>query len=262
MSESSEQQKSKQKPKTKPRIHLLDELRGFAVFCMIFYHAFYSVGMFFGWEWGVTLVKFFEPAEPYFAGLFILISGISSNLSHSNIERGSKLFFISYAVTVISFFAVGNNAAIRFGILHMLSVCMMFYGIFDKLLQLVPMWIGFAVNLVLFACTFMVSKGYFGIPFIWTMKLPNEWYQTDFLYPLGFTYPSFSSGDYFPLMPWLFLFVAGCFFGRLAAKKKFPKFTYKKHVPFFAFFGRHALIIYLLHQPVIFGICTIVQKFL
>ena len=25
------------------RIHLMDELRGFAVFCMVFYHAFYTL---------------------------------------------------------------------------------------------------------------------------------------------------------------------------------------------------------------------------
>ena len=66
-----------EKPKTRQRIHLLDELRGFAVFCMVFYHAFYSIGYFFNWDWGLVLLNFFSPAEPYFAGMFILISGIS-----------------------------------------------------------------------------------------------------------------------------------------------------------------------------------------
>ena len=31
----------------KKRIYLLDELRGLAVFCMVFYHAFYSMSEFF-----------------------------------------------------------------------------------------------------------------------------------------------------------------------------------------------------------------------
>lgn len=249
----------KAKPKGKPRIHLLDELRGFAVFCMIFYHAFYSVGVLFGWDWGITLIRFFMPAEPFFAGLFILISGISSNLSHSNIERGAKLFFIAYIVTVVTYFAVGETQVIRFGILHFLSVCMMLYGILNKLLRPIPLWIGFALNCVLFIFTFNVRLGSIGVPLVWSYALPAEWYRTDFLYPLGFVKQGFISSDFFPLLPWMFLFMAGCFFGRLAVQKKFPKAAYKKHVPFFSFLGRNALIIYIAHQPVIFGLCTLVQ---
>ena len=262
MAEAASEQKDKQKPKGKTRIHLLDEIRGFCVFCMVFYHAFYTVGYFFNWTWGLQLLNFFTPAEPFFAGTFIFISGISSNLSHSNIERGSKLFFISYIVTLVSYAAVGNTAVIRFGILHMLSICMMLYGILTKVNKLIPLWIGFAINAVLFVLTMNISTGHtFGIPNIWNITVPAWLYQTDFLYPLGFPSSGFISSDYFPLLPWLFVFFAGGFFGRLAVQKKFPKFSYKKHIPFFSLMGRYALIIYLLHQPVIFGICEGVKYF-
>ncbi len=246
---------SEYKTKNKSRIYLLDELRGFAIFCMVFYHAFYTVGMLFNWDWGKILLNFFEPAEPFFAGLFIFISGICSNLSHSNIERGAKLFFIAFILTVVTYFAVGSNAVIRFGILHMLSICMMLYGILSKLCSFIPMWIGVAVNAALFVLTFGVTAGYIGIPFIWTLGLPAELYNTDFLYPFGFIGKGFYSSDYFSLFPWMFLFFAGGFFGRLAAQKKFPKAAYKNYVPFFSIMGKYSLIIYLVHQPVIFGIC-------
>ena len=49
----------------KKRIYLLDELRGLAVFCMVFYHAFYSMSEFFGFEIGTKLLDFFTPAEPF-----------------------------------------------------------------------------------------------------------------------------------------------------------------------------------------------------
>ena len=263
MAEAAKEQKTdqKQKPKGKPRIHLLDELRGFAVFCMIFYHAFYSVGYIFGWELGKTLMDFFSPAEPFFAGLFIFISGISSNLSHSNIARGAKLFFIAYAVTVITYFAAGEAQIIRFGILHFLSICMMLYGIFNKVGKLVPMWVGFFLCAVLFVLTFNVISGSVGIPFVWKYDLPEMLYQTDFLYPLGFIRSGFFSSDYFPMLPWMFMFMMGGFFGRLAVQKKFPKFANKKHIGFFAFLGKHALIVYLLHQPVIYGICMLIKQF-
>lgn len=261
MAENSTEKKKNNKPKKgKPRIHLLDELRGFAIFCMVFYHGFYTVGVFFGWKWGVDMVNFFAPAEPFFAALFIFISGISSNLSHSNIERGAKLFFIAYIVTVVTYFAVGDPGTIRFGILHMLSVCMMFFGVFSPIIKKIPYPIGLVVNILLFIFTFDVIRGSVGVPFLWSLELPAFLYKTDFLYPFGFLYPGFTSGDYFPLLPWLFMFMAGGFFGRLAVQKKFPKFTYKKHVPFFAFLGRHALLIYILHQPIIFGLCTAVNE--
>ena len=69
----------------------MDEIRGLCVLLMIFYHAFYTMSMLFHWELGTKLLVFFSPAEPFFAGLFILISGISSQLSHSNLIRGLEL---------------------------------------------------------------------------------------------------------------------------------------------------------------------------
>ena len=37
---------------TKKRIFLMDELRGFAVFCMVFYHGFYTMAYLLGLPWG------------------------------------------------------------------------------------------------------------------------------------------------------------------------------------------------------------------
>ena len=157
MAEGAQEQKQKSKKSGGKRICLLDELRGFAVFCMVFYHAFYTVGMLFGWKWGTDLMGFFSPAEPFFAGLFIFISGICSNLSHSNVDRGAKLFFIAFIVTAVTFFSVGSENAIRFGILHMLSICMMFFGVCAPLLKFIPLWIGFALNVVRLDASYMIA---------------------------------------------------------------------------------------------------------
>ena len=86
----------------KGRIHLMDEIRGLCVLLMIFYHAFYTMSMLFHWELGTKLLVFFSPAEPFFAGLFILISGISSQLSHSNLIRGLKLLGVALALTLVT----------------------------------------------------------------------------------------------------------------------------------------------------------------
>lgn len=237
------------------RIHFLDELRGFAILCMIFFHAFYSIGNFFDMQCGLYLVEFFNPAEPYFAGLFILISGIACNLSHSNLERGVKLAFISLAVTLVTYFAVGYEFMISFGILHMLSACMLIYGLANKYMKLIPSWLGIALNALLFVFTFRITRGQLGLPFLFSIELPASWYSTKFLFAFGLPDSGFYSSDYFPLFPWMFLFMAGTYLGRIGIKRKFPKFMHKNHVPFLSIIGRHSLLIYLAHQPLIFGIC-------
>ena len=241
--------------KGKGRIHTLDELRGFAIFCMIFFHAFFTIGYFFGIHWGIVLVDFFMPAEPYYAALFIVISGIACNLSHSNLERGIKLALISLAVTLVTYLALGEYDMIKFGILHMLSVGMILYGLIHRYLRLIPNGFGVVINLLLFFFTYNIAERTLGFPYLFTIRLPDNLYSTSFLFWLGFPEMSFVSSDYFPILPWLFMFFAGAFLGRIAVKKGFPKFMYKKRIGFLSFLGRKSLLIYLAHQPVIFGLC-------
>lgn len=246
------------------RIHLMDELRGFAVFCMVFYHGFYTLAFLMGQSWGEWLYRFFMPAEPWFAGLFIFIAGISSNLTHSNLVRGAKLLGVALLVTLATAIAVPDELIV-FGILHFLSVCMIAFG----LLQLLRRRLGrteeppfrlwpVVVCAVLFIVTRYLASGYLQIPFVLRVTLPSGWYQA-WLAPLGLPGPGFSSADYFPLLPWCFVFAAGTVVGRLAKAGKFPAWTYPSRVPFFSFLGRHALLIYVLHQPVIYGAALLVQ---
>lgn len=246
------------------RIHLMDELRGFAVFCMVFYHGFYTLAFLMGQSWGEWLYRFFMPAEPWFAGLFIFIAGISSNLTHSNLVRGVKLLGVALLVTLATAIAVPEELIV-FGILHFLSVCMIAFG----LLQLLRRRLGrteeppfrlwpVVVCAVLFIVTRYLASGYLQIPFVLRVTLPSGWYQAG-LAPLGLPGPGFSSADYFPLLPWCFVFAAGTVVGRLAKAGKFPAWTYPSRVPFFSFLGRHALLIYVLHQPVIYGAALLVQ---
>lgn len=251
-----------QKPKSsRRRIYALDELRGLSVFCMVFYHAFYSVGMIFKVDFFVSLLNFFMPAEPFFAAIFIIISGISSNLSRSNISRGIKLFAVAMAVTLVTWIAEPAYI-IKFGVLHMLSLSMLIYGFLHKPLSKLSRIFGMIFFGLLFILSYCVPSGFLGIPGLFSLELPSELYSSSWLYPLGFPYSGFYSSDYFPLIPWLFAFLFGTYVGKYAAEERFPKFTYESRLPFFSFLGRHALIIYIAHQPVIFGIAYAVKFFL
>lgn len=243
-----------QKPKSnRKRIYALDELRGFSVFCMVFYHAFYSIGTIFNVPFFISLLNFFMPAEPFFAAIFIIISGISSNLSHSNISRGIKLFAVAMAVTLVTAI-VEPDFIIRFGVLHMLSISMLIYGFLQKQLSKIPRIVGMIFFGLLFFITYNIPYGYIGIKNFLSVNLPSQLYSTSWLFPLGFPDKSFFSSDYFPIIPWLFAFLFGTYVGKYAAEERFPKFTYKSHIPFFSFLGRNALLIYVAHQPIIFAL--------
>ena len=87
--------------------------------------------------------------------------------------------------------------------------------------------------------------------------VPGNWYANNITAFLGFPQPSFYSTDYFSLFPWLFLFWTGYFLHRVIGKKRM-KFLARSVCPPLGWMGRHSLLIYLLHQPVIYGVLTLV----
>ena len=189
----------------------------------------------------------------------MFISGISSDLSHSNLKRGLKLLGVALAVTLVTYFAVPDEVIV-FGILHFLSICMILYGLIKPFSDRFRFnAIAVAVCAVLFAATMGISSGYLGFSPQLGIILPPSLYTTNWLAPLGIFNETFRSSDYFPLLPWIFVFAAGTIIGKLAAAGRFPAFTYHSRVPFFSWIGRHALILYLAHQPVIYGVCWLVS---
>ncbi len=77
---------------------------------------------------------------------------------------------------------------------------------------------------------------------------------------LGFPAPDFYSTDYFPMLPWFFLFLTGYLLHRLCTVRGLmgAAFLRKSHLPPAAFIGRCSLLIYLLHQPVLYGITMLI----
>lgn len=244
------------------RYHLLDEIRGFAILCMVFFHGFYLMAEVFGWGIGDTLLKFFMPAEPFFAAGFILMSGISSRLSKNNALRGAKLLWIAVGLTLVTYgldLLGVPGVVIWFGILHLLSLAMLFYAATEKVLNKIHPLILIPICLIIFALTFHIEDGYLGLggfrwDFPWGIASNRQ------LFPFGITAPGFFSADYFPLLPWLFMFIAGTALGKPFGEGRVPAFFSKRHLPPLAFCGRHSLIIYLAHQPVLFGIFFLVDK--
>jgi len=245
------------------RIELIDEIRGICVLAMVIYHMFFVCGTQFGLEWGTQFYESFRPAQPAFAGMFIVISGFCARLSRDAKKRGFILAVLAMAITFITVLllpALGfENTQVWFGVLHLLAASMLLFGFGKKLFDKIPAPLGVILCLVLFFIFAPVSQGYLGM-FGFHAQLPEGLYQTNALAFLGFHAPDFVSTDYFPLLPYMFLFFFGSFMGRYAEQEKFPDFCYKKHMLFFGFLGRHALPIYLLHVPVFYGLVYFFQS--
>jgi uncharacterized membrane protein len=83
-----------------------------------------------------------------------------------------------------------------------------------------------------------------------------------YLMPLGLPWKSFATSDYFPLLPYLGWFLLGSVIGRTAYRRKttlLPLVNSENPIiRFFSFCGRQSLWIYLLHQPILSGILTLV----
>lgn len=244
------------------RINLLDEIRGFAIICMVFFHAFYTMAYIFGWGAFDILLNFFTPAEPYFAALFIFISGICSHLSHSNAMRGAKLAWIAAGLTLVTWVMDAlmgiDGTVIWFGILHLLSASMLFYAAVSGIADKIPAWVTVAVCALLFAATYNLQYGTVGIGVL-SLDVPDKIANEVLLFPFSTSAKSFYSADYFPIFPWLFIFMAGTAVGRRFKQGRIPQWFYPAHVPPIAFCGRHSLIIYLAHQPVIYLLCAAVS---
>ena len=143
-----------------------------------------------------------------------------------------------------------------FGVLTLLGSAMLLTGLVQKWLQKIPPAVGLAVSLILFALTYHTMDGYWGLGLL-RWALPQGLYANYLTAYFGFYPVSFYSSDYFPLLPWLFLFWAGYYLHPLVGRKRMEPLR-RSVCPPLGWLGRHSLVLYLLHQPVIFGVLTLV----
>ena len=241
------------------RVFLLDELRGLAVLLMIFYHGAYDavyIFRFIGSDWFTSPPMAF--LQRYIAVSFILISGIMGRYSRSNFRRGVKTFLCGMLVTAVTMIAMPSER-ILFGILHFLGVAMMLLGLCEPLLRRIPAAAGVLISGVLYLATDSIGQGWIGLGPL-HLELPRTLYDAGFLFPLGLHPRIFASADYYPLLPWIFLFLAGFWLGEAFYQRRMPDFCYREHLPVLGWVGRHALPIYLVHQPVVYGVLWIADK--
>lgn len=243
------------------RVGIIDETRGAAVISMVIYHLYFDLVYFYGLNFGGIVDMIFDWWQPLIAGTFIFVAGVSSLFSKNNFKRGALCFFIGMAFTFATAF-VTPNAPIYFGVLHFLGIAMMIYGFIGHIVEFIPAVLGIILFVILFALTWNVPNGYISLFELFRVYLPSEIYSARLLFPLGFPSATFSSLDYFPLLPYLFLFLSGACAGQIFKSGRAAKGFYMTRFNGLAWTGRHALIIYILHQPVLIAILELIFNLL
>lgn len=255
----------------KNRIFELDFIRGSCLLLMILDHALYDLGFIFSRQWfsgigepsGILYRLCYFAEHFYFPWimrdivwslvvfLFIFICGTSCSFSHSNLKRGIRLSGVALALTAFTWgidrlYGYSDHFIIRFGILHMLAASILLYCLLRRLGPPIMLALGTAA----------IAAGIY---------FSNQPLATDFVY-LGFlihTTSAFYSADYFPLLPWFGIFLLGAVIGPKLYPERRSLLKIRKEPGLsrpIQFLGRHSLLVYVLHQPVVYGILTVLGR--
>lgn len=238
------------------RYNLIDAVRGVAIINMIAYHLCYDIFEVFGVHEGWYLTTGATIWERFICCTFILVSGVSLNFSKHPYRRGLIINLCGFAITAITLIFMPSQV-IWFGILNLIGCAIIITAALKPLFEKLPPITGAVGSLLLFAFSYGVPRQFLGLFNLRLITLPEALYQFSFLSFLGFKSADFYSSDYFPLLPWLFLFFAGFFLWKIFERTRAAEF-FRPRIPILSFIGRHSLLIYLVHQPVLYGICYIV----
>lgn len=229
----------------------IDLLRTVAIVMMITFHVLYLLNYFNIQHTGVPGVQygFWWWFPRVTGGTFIFAAGISLTIAYSRsrrtsgfLLRGLKIFTWGMGITLLTWL-VARDEYVRFGILH-------FFGI---AFILAPFFLKFRfMNLIVGAALMVVG--------IYLQYLQEQMILVDFpwLFWLGLMPQGFRTLDYWPLLPWLGLFLVGMFFGKILYPQGNRRFNIHEFndpvTSALTLPGRHPLVIYLAQWPIVIGI--------
>ena len=231
------------------RVDAVDCARGLALIGMAAYHL----------SWDFADFRLASPMLPFtpamrllaniVASAFLVLVGVSLALAHRKGFRSRafwrRLAIVAGAAALVTagslVFAPGEP--ILFGILHCIAVASLVAGA----LVTAPAWASLAIGLAAIAAPFLIRSAFFDPP--WLLWLG-----------LGQALPS--TLDWRPFLPWAGVVFLGLGLAklpgvmeRLTAPERWRAASAPARAVCFA--GRHSLPIYLVHQPILIGLFTV-----
>ena len=263
-----------------------DVLRGLTVVSMVLFHGMWDAVFLFGLRapWYMALPGYLW--QQSICWTFILLSGFCFRLGRHPVRRGLQVSALGLLVTAVTVLFMPEDRVV-FGVLTCIGACMLLTAGLEK-----AAWrervraageaaeeasglrgsaVGLGVSAALFFLTRNINSGWLGFERILIAPLPAGLYRNLFTAFFGFPAPEFYSTDYFSLIPWWFLYLCGYFLYGIWQRRQGTvlcllkeKDRRQRTVPcllrIFRWIGRHALLIYALHQPALMLVLTLVFR--
>lgn len=218
----------------------IDVLRTIAILLMVTYHIGFNLQYYHSWNIPIYEGRWLVMGRSA-AILFLLLVGISFAISSRSrtwtevwkrsLQRSGVILGCAMCISIVTFMT-DPTMYIRFGILHCIGVSILLLPFFIKFRE----W----NILVGTACILLKAP-------LWEITREDALFL-----PFGIRYSGFQTLDYFPLFPWIGVILLGLGMGHIAYVQhaKQPKQVNRvwnaMTLP-----GRHALLLYMIHQPIL-----------
>ena len=225
------------------RLPLVDALRGTAIALMFAYHFSFDLNYFRILHQSFNDDPFWLTARSIILGSFLALVGVSLALANDDgirwrpfLRRLALVAACACAVSVGSYFMVPTSW-IYFGVLHFIVVASVLGLVFVRWY-----WANLAVGCALIIVGEIVTSPLFDAPML-------NWFGLMTHKPV--------TEDYVPLLPWFGVVLIGIFAARLAfaGMRRTGAAQWKAGALgcLLAWAGRHSLVLYMAHQPVLLG---------
>ncbi|MFL7809410.1 MAG: heparan-alpha-glucosaminide N-acetyltransferase [Anaerolineae bacterium] len=229
----------------------VDALRGVAIILMVLFHLSWDLSFL-----GLAQIHMSANPWPWFSRIiattFLSLVGISLTISyarstrghpfHKYVLRGLKVFGFGLTITLATYLFIPHEFVV-FGILHMIG-----FSIVAAYLFLPPArrYLSMALGIAFLGVGIYLNRQITTSPWLIWLGIPQ----------IGRP-----MADWYPVLPWFGLVLLGITAGHSlypSGVRRFalPDWSSAPVIRQLSFLGRHSLLIYLVHQPVLLAVLT------
>ena len=238
------------------RLRLFDTIRGFSVVSMVFFHFCYDLKFIAGHDYSFFAPPLQDVWRASISWTFLFVAGVMCSLSRNNLRRAARYGVVAIAVYVVTSI-VSVDVPISFGIIYCMAASTFVVWLLERVGKVPKGPCAALVLFVCFLCLQQIQRGVLGFGPM-SVALPRWPYKSGLFSWLGMPGPTFDSGDYYPLLPYTCLYLAGTAMGAWWKERGFPQIAYEWGCAPLEAVGHHSLLVYVIHQPILLGIVSMI----